>query len=115
MTNKPQRRLPLLGAHSRQPSLLGWIHKKKVSCCFSAPAWGGVAKEAVNRVFQAHLIACHDLITQVLLEHHLLTEATHTQIYTSTQSLLCSWVPYSTCIICTLGVLKPAFLRGHLW
>lgn len=89
MTNKPQRRLPLLGAHSRQPSLLGWIHKKKVSCCFSAPAWGGVIKEAVNRVFQAHLIACHDLITQVLLEHHLLTRShTHTDIYKHTEPAL---------------------------
>lgn len=64
-------------------SQLGWIYRKKVSCCFSPPACCGAIKKAVNQVFQAHLSACHNLVTQVILEHHLMARS-HTHSYTHT-------------------------------
>lgn len=77
---KPQCHLPLLGAHRR---LLGWIYRKNLNCCFSPPAWGGVIKKAVNQELQAHLIACRDLVTQILLEHGLMAGShTHRCIHT---------------------------------
>lgn len=45
-------------------------------------------KEAVNQVLQAHLIACHDLVTQVLLEHDLMARShIHRYVHTHRAAL----------------------------
>lgn len=100
-----------------QPARLDVQGKKKVNCFFFPSAWGGVIKEAVNQVFKAHLTACRDLVTQIILEHHLMARS-HTQGYTHTHTHTEPALQLGSCstrIVCILLMLKLTFLPGHLW